>query len=85
MRMKTGRLVILSQFQLEKNQARIQIKNKLAWQAWFKETSTFWPKSYNWIGTFSDMRKEPKWGTLETRRKTNNKLVPNSETKKTWK
>ena len=30
MRMKTGRLVILSQFQLEKNQARIQIKNKLA-------------------------------------------------------
>ena len=35
------------------------------------------------LGTFSDMRKELKWGTLETRRKTNNKLVPNSETKKT--
>ena len=34
-------------------------------------------------GNFSDMLKELKWGTLETRRKTNNKLVPNSETKKT--
>ena len=37
--MKTGRLVVLSQFQLEKNQARIQINqlDKLE----FKESSTF--------------------------------------------
>ena len=35
------------------------------------------------LGAFSDMLKELEWGTLETRRKTNNKLVPNSEKKKT--
>ena len=50
MRRKTEQLVILSQFQLEKNQARIQINwlDKLE----FKESSTFWPKYYNWTARY---------------------------------
>ena len=37
------------------------------------------------LGTFSDMLKELKRGTLEIRRKKKNKLVPNSETKNAYK
>ena len=82
MRMKTGRLVILSQFQLEKNQARIQL-NQLD-RLDLKSPARFdLSLTTEQPDTFSDMFKELEWGTLETRRKTNNKLVPNSETKKT--